>query len=57
MSAIEGLEARVSGTGRAGIGEEEICGIIVVRVAEVFMEAIVELFGLVKTMPIEEFDQ
>ena len=40
---------------RAGLEEEDICGIIVVKVDLAIRGAISELFGSVKTMLIEEF--
>lgn len=56
IKAIRGSRSGIGCTKRTGPNDEEICGIIVAEVAVEIKEAIPELFGLVKTMFIEEYD-
>ena len=56
MVTIEGLGFGFGSSRRAGLSEEEICGIIVADSGEAIREVTPELFGMVKDAMIELFD-
>ena len=56
MAAIEGSRLGASDTRRAGLSEEEIRGIITIKVDEAIRGFTLELFELINTTMIEVFD-
>lgn len=57
MVAIRGSRSGASGTKKTIPSDEEIRGIIVAELAMAIRQVILELFGLVNTMLIDEFDE